>query len=76
MLPFGVTIPATVPQRSEIPEGLMNYSVLDAQCEAEKTNVHLHNWPRTCKIMGDHLNPGSFSEYMRHLVIMLKDENY
>ena len=27
MLPFGVTIPATVPQRSEIPEGLMNYSV-------------------------------------------------
>ena len=29
MLPFGVTIPATVPQRSEIPEGLMNYSVWD-----------------------------------------------
>ena len=27
MLPFGVTIPATVPQRSEITEGLMNYSV-------------------------------------------------
>ena len=26
-LPFGVTIPATVPQRSEIPEGLMNYAV-------------------------------------------------
>ena len=25
MLPFGVTIPATVPQRSEIPDGLMNY---------------------------------------------------
>jgi len=25
MLPFSVTIPATVPQRSEIPEGLMNY---------------------------------------------------
>ena len=24
MLPFGVTIPATEPQRSEIPEGLMN----------------------------------------------------
>jgi hypothetical protein len=24
MLPFGVTIPATVPQESEIPEGLMN----------------------------------------------------
>jgi hypothetical protein len=27
MLPFGVTIPATVPQRSEIPEGPMNYPV-------------------------------------------------
>jgi hypothetical protein len=27
MLPFGVTVPATVPQRSAIPEGLMNYSV-------------------------------------------------
>jgi hypothetical protein len=27
MLPFGVTIPDTVPQRSEIPEGLMNYPV-------------------------------------------------
>jgi len=33
MLPFGVTIPATVPQGSEIPEGLMNnpvyYNLLD-----------------------------------------------
>jgi hypothetical protein len=28
MLPFGVTIPATVPQRSEIPEGLTTYPVL------------------------------------------------
>jgi len=27
MLPFGVTIPATVLQRSEIPEGLINYPV-------------------------------------------------
>ena len=27
MLPFGVTIQATVPQRSEIPEVLMNYPV-------------------------------------------------
>ena len=27
MLPFGVTIPATVPQGSEIPEGLRNNSV-------------------------------------------------
>jgi len=29
MLPFGVTIRATVPQRSEIPEGLMNDPVYD-----------------------------------------------
>jgi len=28
MLHFGVTIPATVPQRSEIPDGLMNYPIL------------------------------------------------
>jgi hypothetical protein len=27
MLLFGVTVPATVPQKSEIPEGLMNNSV-------------------------------------------------
>jgi predicted nucleotidyltransferase len=27
MLPFGVAIPATVPQRSEFPEDLMNYPV-------------------------------------------------
>ena len=27
MLPFGVTIPATVPQRSKIPERLRNYPV-------------------------------------------------
>jgi Ni,Fe-hydrogenase III small subunit len=33
MLPFDVTIPATVPQRSEIQEGLMNYphTVLNTQ---------------------------------------------
>jgi hypothetical protein len=27
MLPFGVTVPAAVPQRADIPEGLMNYPV-------------------------------------------------
>jgi hypothetical protein len=30
MLPFGVTIPATVPQKSEIPVGLTNYPVKSA----------------------------------------------
>jgi hypothetical protein len=37
MLPFGVTIPATVPQRSEIPEGFMNYPVFK-----EYLNVFIH----------------------------------
>jgi hypothetical protein len=31
MLPFGVTIPATVPQGSEIPEGLMNNPVFHVE---------------------------------------------
>jgi hypothetical protein len=30
MLPFGVTIPANVPQGSEIPEGLMNNPVVNS----------------------------------------------
>jgi len=34
MFPFGVTIPATVLQRSEIPEGLMNYPVFKNQLQA------------------------------------------
>ena len=55
MLPFGVTIPATVPQRSEIPVGLMNYPVFpvktDAVLREEITGVHcivrdLHFYPR------------------------------
>jgi hypothetical protein len=36
MLPFGVTIPATVPQGSEIPEELMNNPV----CTAVKCTVY------------------------------------
>jgi hypothetical protein len=36
MLSFGVTIPVTVPQRSEIPEGLMNNPVYETQsCEED-----------------------------------------
>jgi hypothetical protein len=31
MLPFGVTFPATVPQGSEIPKGLMNNPVYDVE---------------------------------------------
>jgi len=39
MLPFGMTIPATVPQRSEIPKGLMNYPVYNTD---RKGNYTLH----------------------------------
>jgi hypothetical protein len=42
MLPFGVTIPATVPQGSEIPEGLMNnpvYRPKSVRTEAEHFGV-------------------------------------
>jgi hypothetical protein len=50
MLPFGVTIPATVPQRSEIPERLMNYHVLvrrlvqiypEDECGVFILNIHV-----------------------------------
>ena len=36
MLPFGVTISATVPQRSEIPEGLTNYPVFGGSLHTVK----------------------------------------
>jgi hypothetical protein len=39
MLPFGVTIPATVPQGSEIPEGLMNNPVFYAHDIEGKNTV-------------------------------------
>jgi hypothetical protein len=32
MLPFGVTIPAAVPQKLEIPEGLTNYPIHFIEC--------------------------------------------
>ena len=38
MLPFGVTIPATVPQGSEIPEGLMDNPVYRVSQE-ERTKL-------------------------------------
>ena len=41
MLPFGVTIPATVPQRSEIPEGLINYPVINSKSLNAETFVSL-----------------------------------
>jgi hypothetical protein len=52
ILPFGVTIPASVPQRSEIPEGLTNYPVysvnwkLIANCRGCKLKVSDRNGNR------------------------------
>jgi hypothetical protein len=55
MFPFGVTIPATVPQGSEIPEGLMNNRVhIVAQtCSQIRTCYELltHLWQTTYKII-------------------------
>jgi hypothetical protein len=50
MLPFGMTIPVTVPQRSEIPEGLTNYPVLyfslkEMEQRGEEMNLEFH-WSR------------------------------
>ena len=42
MLPFDVIIPATVPQRSEIPEGLMNYPVYN-WCLGNTLSPRLHS---------------------------------
>jgi hypothetical protein len=40
MLPFGMTIPATVSQRSEIPDGLMNYPVYKIAIIPNKEKVN------------------------------------
>ena len=48
MLPFGVTIPATVPQSSEIPEGLMNYPVFRLELHnLQFCQHHLYTLGRT-----------------------------
>jgi hypothetical protein len=43
MLPFGVTIPVTVPQRSEIPEGIMNNPVYTV-CKGKVNCKSSYNW--------------------------------
>jgi hypothetical protein len=49
MLPFGVTIPITVPQRLEIPEGLMNYPVSDPTFKySELIEIKLVNTKTFC----------------------------
>jgi hypothetical protein len=41
MLPFDVTIPATVTQRSDFPEGLINYPVLSEYFELKPLYFHV-----------------------------------
>jgi hypothetical protein len=48
ILPFGVTIPASAPQRAEIPEGLMNYPV---QPPTTRPVIRLSQ-PRYCHNLG------------------------
>jgi len=43
MLLFGVTIPATVPQGSEIPEGLMNNPVYHRLVMHRNSNIKFTN---------------------------------
>jgi hypothetical protein len=58
MLPFGVTIPATVPQGSEIPEGLMNNPVsiieivrhIKRRNESVEHNLDVHKYIMQNKI--------------------------
>jgi len=32
---------------------------LQSTCTVQKASVYYSHWPRTCKVMGSHLNPGS-----------------
>ena len=51
MLPFSVTIRATVPQRSEIPEGLMNYPVYNGAGEGWRRSVGPIMWEMKYRVM-------------------------
>ena len=42
-------------------------------CNPEKTNYHLSCQPRTCKVMGSHLNLISFAKCTGHLILPPKD---
>jgi len=43
---------------------------VDMWCDAEQTKYDLGCWPRTCKLMGGYLNPGSFAEHNEHLILV------
>ena len=70
MLPFGVTIPVTVPQRSEIPEGLMNYPVFLSLCTRFQMEV-LTNTARNVPLLGTNFKECSIFFALRSLSILL-----
>jgi hypothetical protein len=51
MLPFAVTIPATVLQRLEIPEGLMTYPVHIFQYILEETDAIVNEVPEPVRFV-------------------------
>ena len=57
MLPFGVTIPATVPQGSEIPEGLMNNPVHKRKQKFDKAGTC---WCVLVAVRADSVFPSTF----------------
>jgi hypothetical protein len=59
MVPFGVTIPATVPQGSEIPEGLMNNPVYYRQTQ-QTFNININNDGRSKSLAFADVNVKSF----------------
>jgi len=32
---------------------------LQSTCTVRKASIRISHWPRTCKVMGSHLNPGA-----------------
>jgi hypothetical protein len=64
MLPFGVTIPATVPQRSEAPDTLMNYAVYFEFSVKEQWNVKIQFTIRSRNHTRRHIR--RHEQYMTH----------
>ena len=63
MLPFGVTIPATVPQRSEFPEGLMNYLYYWTRLHVDSSTLKHTHFPKSI------LWKICFSQFINFLIV-------
>ena len=72
MLLFGVTIPAPVPQRSEIPEGLMNYPV---QIVHLLTRAEVANCSHLKLPLFQELNVQIIQEHTRHEADLLRTDD-